>query len=525
MKYFLLKLKFLQKNKTLNVVVMLLLARISTFIRDIMLSSILGISSVSDAFFVALRLPFFLKHFFAESSLNLAFMPSFSKKLTQSSENANKYAANAILVILICLTILMFGVEFFTSKFLYLFSGITESYLHFDLITQWIRTNFFYIIFTSLAAVMNCIMCSYGSVSFSFLGNFILNALMISVMMNAKSGTISLCTSLSYGIVLSSIIHFVINTIICSKRHVNILDLRRQKIDTINMREFLKNFIYACVWASVYQINSIIDMFFASSLEAGTVSSFYYADRINKVPLMLASVPFTIVYLPKISHLVESKEYSIAESMKVEIMNKLLMFCLPITLLFTSLSHDICTTIFQTIPEVMSANPVSNESIYKMKELLSILGKSLPALAIFKIASGICFSYERQKFVLLSAFVSIVINYSLNYLFVDNYDYEAIAYATTIASWVSMIVLLILMIVFNILNFKSIMRLSLIGISSICMSYASLNISNNIIQNLAVKGAFWSILSTIFTSFIVVGVYIISHTLINKLIDFSSKNS
>ena len=58
-------------------------SRILGFTRDILIAAILGAGLVSDAFFVAFKLPNFFRRLFAEGAFNAAFVPVFSGLLTR----------------------------------------------------------------------------------------------------------------------------------------------------------------------------------------------------------------------------------------------------------------------------------------------------------------------------------------------------------------------------------------------------------------------------------------------------------
>jgi len=67
------------------------------FVRDILIAAVLGASAISDAFFVALRVPNMFRRIFAEGAFNAAFIPLYTKKLHEAGEEAAKdYAAKAL---------------------------------------------------------------------------------------------------------------------------------------------------------------------------------------------------------------------------------------------------------------------------------------------------------------------------------------------------------------------------------------------------------------------------------------------
>ena len=65
-----------------------LLSRIVGFVRDIVLSAVLGSGAVADAFIVAFKLPNFFRRLFAEGAFSAAFVPLFSRELQDDGRDA-----------------------------------------------------------------------------------------------------------------------------------------------------------------------------------------------------------------------------------------------------------------------------------------------------------------------------------------------------------------------------------------------------------------------------------------------------
>ena len=73
-----------------------LLSRLAGFVRDIVLSAVLGSGGMADAFFVAFKLPNFFRRLFAEGAFSAAFVPLFSRELQDNGrarEAFEKYLA------------------------------------------------------------------------------------------------------------------------------------------------------------------------------------------------------------------------------------------------------------------------------------------------------------------------------------------------------------------------------------------------------------------------------------------------
>ena len=81
-----------------------LLSRLVGFIRDIVLSAVLGSGAVADAFFVAFKLPNFFRRLFAEGAFSAAFVPLFARELqAHGRDEALTFARQAHAALLLVL--------------------------------------------------------------------------------------------------------------------------------------------------------------------------------------------------------------------------------------------------------------------------------------------------------------------------------------------------------------------------------------------------------------------------------------
>ena len=85
-----------------------LLSRVLGFARDVTIASSLGASYLSDAFFVAFKLPNVLRRLFAEGAFNSAFVPLYAGMLAgDGKDKAHSFASEAmsfLLVVLLAVT-------------------------------------------------------------------------------------------------------------------------------------------------------------------------------------------------------------------------------------------------------------------------------------------------------------------------------------------------------------------------------------------------------------------------------------
>ena len=75
-------------------------SRVLGFARDILIASNLGAGLISDAFFVAFKIPNFFRRLFAEGAFNAAFVPLFSGLLTtHGRDEARRFAGEALKIL------------------------------------------------------------------------------------------------------------------------------------------------------------------------------------------------------------------------------------------------------------------------------------------------------------------------------------------------------------------------------------------------------------------------------------------
>ena len=88
-----------------------LLSRVAGFVRDMILSAVLGGGAVADAFFVAFKLPNFFRRLFAEGAFSSAFVPLFAREMHDGGRDAAltfaRQAQAALLVVLVPFVVLL----------------------------------------------------------------------------------------------------------------------------------------------------------------------------------------------------------------------------------------------------------------------------------------------------------------------------------------------------------------------------------------------------------------------------------
>src|SRR5690242_12331017 len=131
-----------------------LLSRVVGFVRDIVLSAVLGSGAVADAFFVAFKLPNFFRRLFAEGAFSAAFVPLFARELQdRGREEALTFAREAHAALLLVLVpfsvVLILGMPVVIA----LLAPGTRDGPTFAMAVEFGRIAFPYLLFISLASL------------------------------------------------------------------------------------------------------------------------------------------------------------------------------------------------------------------------------------------------------------------------------------------------------------------------------------------------------------------------------------
>ncbi|MFT5706595.1 MAG: putative peptidoglycan lipid II flippase, partial [Oceanospirillaceae bacterium] len=143
---------------------MTMLSRVLGLVRDVVIANFFGASESADAFFVAFKIPNFLRRLFAEGAFSQAFVPVLSEYRTKRDLLAvqnlvNRVAGSLGLILLVITIIAVLAAPYLTALF------APGFYLHaqqkFDLAAQMLAITFPYLMLISLTAFAGAILNSY----------------------------------------------------------------------------------------------------------------------------------------------------------------------------------------------------------------------------------------------------------------------------------------------------------------------------------------------------------------------------
>ncbi|MBI2707027.1 MAG: murein biosynthesis integral membrane protein MurJ [Proteobacteria bacterium] len=409
-------------------------SRITGFMRDALIAGILGVSGLTDAFFVAFKLPNFFRRFFAEGAFNAAFIPLFSGVLVSSGPTAARlYGEKIFALLLFGLTGFVLLVENFMGTAVFLFApGFEATPERFTLAVTLSRITFPYILFISLASLLSGILNSMGKFAVPAGTPIILNLTMIAALLMAFFEWISPGKGLAWAVFVAGILQLGWLWISCHFQGMSLkLSLPQLSPET---KTLIRLGIPGAVSAGVIQVNLFMDMIFASWLPTGAVSYLFYADRLNQLPLGVIGIAVSTALLPELSKHIKAGNHAYAHHAQ----NRALEFALAITL---PAAGGLIVLGGPLVALLFERGAFTSLDAQATGYTLSAFAVGLPAYVLVKILSTPFFAHQDTKTPMKVAIAAVFLNFVLNCLLIGPLSYVGLALSTAISAWFNALIL------------------------------------------------------------------------------------
>lgn len=288
-------------KSTAVVSVMTFLSRISGLVRDVVFARFFGADALTDAFFVAFKIPNLLRRQFAEGAFSQAFVPVFTEyKTTREFEDTRKLAADVAGTLgWILFAVTVIGVVAAPILVVVFAPGWVGGDPRYDLTAEMLRLTFPYILFISLVALAGGILNTYGQFAVPAFTPVLLNICMISAAIWLSPLMDKPIIGLAWGVFIAGAAQLLFQLPFLLR--LRVVAWPRWAWREPGVEKIRKLMLPAIFSSSVQQINLLIDYWIASFLISGSISWLYYADRLVEFPLGVFGIAIATVILPSLS--------------------------------------------------------------------------------------------------------------------------------------------------------------------------------------------------------------------------------
>jgi len=407
-----------------------LISRILGYVRDILIAIFLGTSFFADAFFVAFRLPNTFRRLFAEGTFNAAFIPSYASELAQDKEQADHFARNVFNLLFIILLFFVLVAEIFMPQLIYLIApGFYKDPEKLKLAIDLSRITFPFLFFICLASFFAAILNSYNKFAVAAAAPIILNVILIGSLFFSQWLNISDVLTLSYAVSFAGFLQLLILLFFVRKNFKPILSMKIKINEEIKF--FFRKLLPSIFSSGVTQINILVGTIIAS-FQAGAVSYLYYADRVYQINLAVAGIAVGTVMLPELSKHIKNNNSEQITNLQNRALELCLFLSIPAATALVLASKEIITSLF-------GYGSFDSESVANTAIALTFFAFGVPAFSILKIFSNFFFARNDTKLPFYLSVVSVILNILISVLFFRKLGFVIIPIATSISSWINVI--------------------------------------------------------------------------------------
>ena len=190
--------------------------------------------------------------------------------------------------------------------------------------------------------------------------------------------------------------------------------------------------------AAASQINSLVDSLFASFLPVGSISCLYFADRLMEFPLGVFGIGIATVLLPSLAreHALEQKE-KFAEKLDWGV-RSILLISIPSTCGLYILAEPLIVTLFHS-------GKFSMNDVIMTKQCLMAYSVAVIGIMLSKVLASAFYAVQNIKTPVKISFVVISCNIIFNVLLIRHFAHVGIATATSLASTINAVLLLVIL--------------------------------------------------------------------------------
>ena len=421
-------------RKLLSVGGFTLLSRVMGFLRSIVTAAILGDGVLSDAFYVALRLPNSFRNIFAEGAFNAAFVPRYAalratRGEADAADFANRIFSWQMAAQIVLLLAALLGMPWIVGAMAGGFAVPGET----ELATALSRITFPYLILTvmavQLSAMLNARERFWAAAAWPvFLNLGIIGALLlVRWFPNAAYAA-------AYGVLAAGVLQLVFIVWAAAREHVHLKPGWPRW--GAQEKDFLKALGAGTIGSAGVQISLFADTLISSFLPVGVLTAITYADNINQLPLGTIAIALSTVLLPEMSARLAKGDAAGAQGAQNHAAALALLLTLPFMAAFLLVPQTIMRGVF-------AHGRFSLEAADIAATALATYGLGLPAFVLVRVLAATFYARHDTATPVRGTLLAVAVNIGMKFAFVWglHMGVVGVALGTSLGTWANVTVL------------------------------------------------------------------------------------
>jgi len=278
-----------------------MVSRVLGFVRDFLIARIFGAGLLTDAFFVAFKIPNLLRRLFAEGAFSQAFVPILGEYKNRTGAEDTKTLIDSIATVLLLALVVAAALGMAAAPIIVYVTapGFAAEPEKFALTVQMLRITFPYIVFISLVALSAGILNTWNKFSVPAVTPTLLNVAFIVGALFFADWFDPPVVVLAWAVFIGGALQLAYQVPFLAR--LGLLPRWRLDLSHPGLRRVLLLMLPAAFGVSVGQISILLNQIFASYLQTGSISWLYYADRLMELPAGVLGVAVGTILLPSLS--------------------------------------------------------------------------------------------------------------------------------------------------------------------------------------------------------------------------------
>ncbi len=407
---------------TAVIAILTLFSRLLGFLRDLLLARQLGISSETDIYFTAFRIPDLIYNLLILGTLSAAFIPVFTSYYIKNDKQAWRLASGVLNIAVVTIVVLCMIIFFFTTPLTKILApGFTaEQVSQTAMLTKIFLLS--PILFTissvfssSLLSLKKFIWVNMAPLFYNL--GIIIGIIWLYPMMGLRG--------IAWGVIIGAALHALIQL-------PQLLVLGFSWRPNFNLRDsgirkVLTLFLPRVLGLDISYINLIIVSVVGSSLVTGTISAFNFANNIQTVPLGIFALSTTLAVFPLLSEQHAKKQTELFINTFNKAFVRILYFIMPAAALILLLRAYL-------VRLLIGYGRCDWTCTITTFDALGVLSFSLIAQSLIPLLSRAFYARHNTKTPVLIGFLAMAINATLSYYLSFSLGIIGIAFGFLIAA-------------------------------------------------------------------------------------------
>jgi putative peptidoglycan lipid II flippase len=411
-----------------------MVSRVFGVVRDMVIAAFFGASWMTDAFWVAFRIPNMLRRLLGEGSLTVSFVPVFTEYLqNKTKEEALELASNAFTVLSVILALVsMLGILISPVIVGLIAPGFIADPDKFALTVFLNRLMFPYIFFIALVALCMGILNSFRHFTSPALSPVMLNIAMIASALVLRNFFAQPITALAVGVLAGGVLQLAMQWPALLKFGIRFkfrFNLRHPGLRQIGLL-----MLPAILGAGVGTINVFVGTILASLLPGGSVTYLFYADRIMEFPLGIFAIAIGTAALPSFSKHVATGQMEELKSSISFSLRLMLFLTIPAMAALMALNLPIISVLFQRGAFDVQAATLTGQALF-------CYALGLWAFSVLRVFVSSFYALKDSKWPLKAAVITLIVNAAASLALMVPLAHNGIALAGSLSAMVNVLVL------------------------------------------------------------------------------------